>query len=134
MKSEENMRHANFDIATQQGEEWLVNGKSVDDVVGEYLHNRMPVEISSWGSSECPYCTIPLRSKDFTDVIDGNETWHNNRLYASQHCERCAYWEFHGNEGGNKYMDPNDTIHVTSVAAKFSASLPEACSGELAQQ
>jgi hypothetical protein len=31
-------------------------------------------------------------------------------------------------------MDPNDTIFVTSVAAKFSPSLPKACSDELAQQ
>jgi hypothetical protein len=128
------MRHSDFDIATHRGAEWLANGEPVDDDVGEHLNSRMPVEISSWGSSACPYCTIPLRAKDFTDVVDGNEIWHNNRLYASQHCERCAYWEFHGNEGGNQCMDPNDTVLVTSVAAKFSASLPEACSGELAQQ
>jgi hypothetical protein len=78
------MRHSSFDIATHQGVEWLVNGKSVDNDVGEHLNDRTSLEISSWGSSACPYCKIPLRSKDFVDVVDGNEIWHNNRLYASQ--------------------------------------------------
>ncbi|MGE3538656.1 MAG: restriction endonuclease [Candidatus Tectimicrobiota bacterium] len=128
------MRLSNFDIATYQEAGWCVNDEPVDADVGKHLDERTSSEISSWGLSECPYCKISLRSKGFTDILDGNEIWHNNRLYASQYCERCAYWEFYGNEGGNKCMDPSTTILISSIAAKFSPNLPESCSTELAQQ
>lgn len=127
------MRQSLFDIATHETSDWLVNGEPVDEHVGEHLNDKTSLEIPSWGSSACPYCKSTLRPVDFTDVIDGNEVWHNNRLYASQRCARCAYWEFHGTEGGNKCMDSNQTVLVASVAAKFDRGLPDGCSNELAQ-
>lgn len=128
------MLHLRFDIATYGTNEWLINGQHVDAGVSEYPDEKTAFAVQSWGSPACPYCKCSLDATDFTDVSDDNTDWHNNRCYVLQFCPRCAYWEFQGFEGGNKCMDPNQTILASSVAAKFSSKLPDGCSEELAQQ
>lgn len=127
------MRNPCFDVATHNTSDWYVNGEIASDDVGEILDEKTNFEIQSWGSDNCPHCKSSLQVSDFTDVAEGNSRWHNDRTYVVQRCLRCAYWEFHGTEGGNKCMDPNQTILLGSVAAQFNSHLPEACSGELAQ-
>lgn len=88
-------------------------------------------EIEEWRFTSCPYCNCKARHVGFSDIQDGNETWHNNREYALCYCPTCLHWEFRGSEAGNMCMDPSQAIMASSVLARFDDHLPEACSEEL---
>lgn len=122
-----------FDAAVMFSTEWMVNGTEVDEETAEFLNDRLTTEL--WDNSEplCPYCGFGLRSRSFDDRSLDHEEWHNNRFYQARYCIRCAHWEFLGSEGGNKCMDPQSDVILSSVAAKFEQSLPCACSQEIAQ-
>lgn len=127
------MKQKNFDIAFHDAAEWRVNGKPVAAAVREYLEERASFEIEDWGENNCPYCNSPLPTRHFHDVAEDNDQWHNDRIYISRRCRHCAYWEFNGVEGGNKCMDHQKTIFISSISARFKENLPDACAEEMAQ-
>lgn len=122
-----------FDVATGGLYGWSVNGEEVDGLTQEYLDRKSSFNSDNWTSSTCPHCHQELTSQNFEDVMDGNDVWHNDQMYASVFCENCSHWEFSGMEGGNKCMDIQRAVLISSVYKKFSTDLPDGCSEELAQ-
>lgn len=129
------MTHSEFDIATYgtslNSHGWCINGAPADEITAEHLHDR--TSVFDWAPDCCPLCSEPVTTRQFDDVADDTTSWHFNHLYSYHRCPRCAHWEFNGVEGGNKCMDSQQTVLVSSVAKKFAGNFPHECSAELAQ-
>ena len=122
-----------FDSAVMFSSEWIVNGDEVDEETSDFLNDQLGEEISESLGSCCPHCGVRFQSRRFDDRSEDHDEWHNDRIYLAKYCPRCAHWEFLGSEGGNKCMDPQSDVILSSVAAKFEPKLPQGCSQEIAQ-
>lgn len=126
-------RQTACDVALHEGDVWCVNGEDAAADVSDFLSGRTAGAIDMWVASRCPYCAVPLRTREFDDTDAEAVRWTWNREYHLRWCVRCAYWELGGGEWSNACMDASRTLLVRSVAARFAPRLPDACASELAQ-
>jgi len=112
-------RHSSFDLALDNGnqpwQQWLV-------------------DLYEQEESACQFCNRPLRIEHMDDIEGSLDAWHSRREYKLAFCEHCAAWSFRCHQGSNACMDPTFFALGSSVAARYSDTLPEGCSQEIAQQ
>lgn len=129
----EGVRHATFDLAVDEGVGWSVAGQPVSGRVRSRLGNLCKRAGHPGARSTCcPFCQIAMRRarlitpEPLSPYVDKPF-----REASLEFCGRCAHWLFWVTE--DRCMERMRSTLAVSVAARFSAPLPEACHVELAQ-